>query len=87
VNSRLSDIRRSLRIDLAGHNAALLLGPRKVGKTTLLRQQFPEARYDLLDSDLRTRLLLRRRAPRSTAVMRVGCVRSQRINACAARWS
>ncbi len=53
-------IERLLSIDLAEHNAAFLWGPRKVGKTTLLRQQFPHAlRYDLLDSDLRTRLLLR----------------------------
>jgi predicted AAA+ superfamily ATPase len=62
VTSRSGEIRRILRIDLAGHNAAFLWGPRKVGKTTLLRQQFPDAkRYDLLDSELRTRLLLRPR--------------------------
>ncbi len=60
MRERLSELRRILQIDLAGHNAAFLWGPRKVGKTTLLRQQFPEARrYDLLDSELRTRLLLR----------------------------
>ena len=58
--SRSDELRRILRIDLAAHNAAFLWGPRKVGKTTLLRQQFPDAqRYDLLDSELRTRLLLR----------------------------
>lgn len=60
MTSRSDELRRILRIDLAGHNAAFLWGPRKVGKTTLLRQQFPHAeRYDLLDSELRTRLLLR----------------------------
>jgi len=60
VYSRTSEYRRTLRIHLAGHNAAFLWGPRQVGKTTLLRQQFPRAtRYDLLDSDVRTRLLLR----------------------------
>ncbi len=60
MTSRSDGLRRILRIDLAGHNAAFLWGPRKVGKTTLLRQQFPDAqRYDLLDSELRTRLLLR----------------------------
>lgn len=60
MTSRPGEIRRSLRIDLTGHNAAFLWGPRKVGKTTLLRQQFPDAkRYDLLDAELRTRLLLR----------------------------
>ena len=60
MTSRSAKLHRILRIDLAGHNAAFLWGPRKVGKTTLLRQQFPGAqRYDLLDSELRTRLLLR----------------------------
>jgi predicted AAA+ superfamily ATPase len=44
---------------LADHNAAFLWGPRKTGKTTLLRQQFPEAKYyDLLDTALKTRLLI-----------------------------
>ena len=58
--SRSDPLRRILRIDLGRHNAAFLWGPRKVGKTTLLRRQFPHAmRYDLLDSALRTRLLLR----------------------------
>ena len=34
-------------------------GPRKVGKTTLLHQQFPDAKYyDLLDSKLKTKLSL-----------------------------
>jgi predicted AAA+ superfamily ATPase len=60
VRSRLSTIRRTATLDLGEHNAAFLWGPRKVGKTTLLRQRFPRASwYDLLDSDLRTRLLLR----------------------------
>ncbi len=39
--------------------AAFLWGPRKTGKTTLLRQQFPDAAwYDLLKTDLKTKLLL-----------------------------
>ncbi len=60
MTSRLSDLRRTLEIDLAGAKAAFLWGPRKVGKSTLLRQRFPKARtYDLLDSEQRTRLLLR----------------------------
>jgi len=60
VNSRLSSIKRLLKIDLEDHNAAFLWGPRKVGKTTLLRQQFPRATtFDLLDSTLRTELTLR----------------------------
>jgi len=42
------------------HPAAFLWGPRKVGKSTLLRQQFPDAVfYDLLDTDLRLRLQIR----------------------------
>jgi hypothetical protein len=58
--SVLSRIQRSLKVDLKEHNAAFLWGPRKVGKTTLLHQQFPRAKfYDLLDSALRTALLVR----------------------------
>lgn len=50
---------RTLHIDLNGNNAAFLWGPRKVGKTTLLHQQFPGATYyDLLDTDLKTSLLV-----------------------------
>ena len=59
MNSLLSEYPRTLKIDLEGNNAAFLWGPRKVGKTTLLRQQFPNAKYyDLLNTDLKTRLLL-----------------------------
>lgn len=58
--SRLSSYQRLLTIDLEDHPAAFLWGPRKVGKTTLLRQQFPSATfYDLLNTDLKTELLLR----------------------------
>ena len=47
--------RRRLRIDLPKGQSAFLWGPRKVGKSTLLRSQFPRAaRFDLLD----TRLML-----------------------------
>ena len=46
---------RLLDIDLPERQSAFLWGPRKVGKSTLLRQRFPQAaRFDLLD----TRLLL-----------------------------
>jgi predicted AAA+ superfamily ATPase len=56
---RLSEYNRTLHIDLRHHNVAFLWGPRKVGKTTLLKQQFPQAHYiDLLRSDLKTSLLL-----------------------------
>ncbi|MBI5528450.1 MAG: ATP-binding protein [Deltaproteobacteria bacterium] len=48
---------RTLKIDLRDHNAAFLWGPRKTGKTTLLRRQFPDAVfYDLLERGLKTRL-------------------------------
>jgi predicted AAA+ superfamily ATPase len=57
--SRLS-IKRQLRIELRDAQAAFLWGPRKVGKSTFLRQRFPAAmQLDLLDSDLRTRLTIR----------------------------
>lgn len=50
---------RILHIDLKDHPAAFLWGPRKTGKTTLLHQQFREAKfYDLLNSELRTQLTL-----------------------------
>jgi predicted AAA+ superfamily ATPase len=57
---QLSEYPRILRLDLRHHNAAFLWGPRKVGKTTLLKRQFADARYfDLLQTDLKTSLLLR----------------------------
>jgi predicted AAA+ superfamily ATPase len=60
VTSRLSVYQRLLQIDLGDHNVAFLWGPRKVGKTTLLRQQFPHAKfYDLLNTELKTQFLLR----------------------------
>ena len=46
---------RTLRVDLPAGQSAFLWGPRKTGKSTLLRRLFPRsARFDLLD----TRLLL-----------------------------
>lgn len=60
MNSTLSRYPRILEIDLKGNNAAFLWGPRKVGKTTLLHQKFPNAKYyDLLDTELKTSLLLK----------------------------
>lgn len=59
MNSTLSMFKRTLELDLNGNNAAFLWGPRKVGKTTLLHQKFPNAKYyDLLNTELKTRLLL-----------------------------
>lgn len=56
----LSRYKRSLEIQLDGNNAAFLWGPRKVGKTTLLHQKFPYAKfYDLLNTELKTQLSLR----------------------------
>ena len=47
--------KRTLSLDLPQGQSAFLWGPRKTGKSTLLRQRFPDAaRFDLLD----TRLLL-----------------------------
>ncbi len=38
--------------DMVKHKSILLLGPRQTGKSTLLKNQFPEARYiDLLEAD------------------------------------
>ncbi len=50
-NNRL--IKRIQRIDLPSNRSAFLWGPRKTGKTTLLKQQFSKAFFiDLLDYDL-----------------------------------
>ena len=55
VFSDLAMYVRTLRIDLPQGRSAFLWGPRKTGKSTLLRSRFPRAaRFDLLD----TRLLL-----------------------------
>jgi predicted AAA+ superfamily ATPase len=46
-------IKRIQKIDLPPDRSAFLWGPRKTGKTTLLRQQFPDSCWiDLLDFDL-----------------------------------
>ncbi len=46
-------IDRILKVKLPENRSAFLWGPRKSGKTTLLRQQFPDAFWiDLLDYDL-----------------------------------
>ena len=46
-------IKRIQKIDLPQNRSAFLWGPRKTGKTTLLRQQFSDAYWiDLLDYDL-----------------------------------
>lgn len=51
--SRETLISRIQKIDLPSDRSAFLWGPRKTGKTTLLRQQFPTACWiDLLDYDL-----------------------------------
>ncbi len=49
----MDTIPRSLKIDLPAGRSAFLWGPRQTGKTTLLRQQFPQSLwYDLLRTDL-----------------------------------
>lgn len=46
-------IRRALRISLPARQSAFLWGPRKTGKTTLLKQTFPDSLYfNFLDTDL-----------------------------------
>ncbi len=49
----MSFINRILKIDLPSRQSAFLWGPRKTGKSTFLKKQFPDSvRYDLLDTDL-----------------------------------
>jgi predicted AAA+ superfamily ATPase len=56
MTSRLSSFLRTLKIVFDEEQAILLLGPRKVGKTTFLSKSFPRAIYfDLLKSDVRAR--------------------------------
>jgi len=44
---------RSLTLDLPQGQSAFLWGPRKTGKTTLLRQRYPQSIvYDFLKTDL-----------------------------------
>lgn len=51
---------RTLEIDLPPGQSAFLWGPRKTGKSTLLRQKFPGAPfYDMLDSEVRRALIAR----------------------------
>lgn len=55
----LSSIQRLCPLDFEESQALVIFGPRKTGKTTLLAQKFPQAmRYDLLMSDVRTKLTL-----------------------------
>jgi predicted AAA+ superfamily ATPase len=49
----MESLPRTLAIDLPEGQSAFLWGPRQTGKTTLLRQQFPDSLwYDLLRTDL-----------------------------------
>jgi uncharacterized protein len=62
---RISALKRLLHIDipqdpLKGSGAAFLWGPRETGKSTWLKQEFPDALYyDLLKSELLTELTLK----------------------------
>jgi predicted AAA+ superfamily ATPase len=59
---RIVNFQRDLKLawtpnPVTGSGAAFLWGPRQTGKTTLLHQQFPDARfYDLLDTGLAAEL-------------------------------
>ena len=49
----MQSIDRILSIELPDHQSAFLWGPRKTGKSTLLRARFPQSlRFDLLQSEL-----------------------------------
>lgn len=49
----MSFINRILEINLPSRQSAFLWGPRKTGKSTYLKKQFPDSvRYDFLDTDL-----------------------------------
>lgn len=58
MNSLKETLNRILTIDLPKGQSAFLWGPRKAGKTSFLRQHFPQAIvYDLLKTDVYHRLL------------------------------
>ena len=58
MNSEIVKIKRRLNINLPARQSAFLWGARKTGKSTYLREQFPQAiYYDLLQSDLYLRLV------------------------------
>jgi uncharacterized protein len=67
MNPRLSKFKRSMELTshknpLSGSSAAFLWGARQTGKTTLLHDRFPDARfYDLLDTALTAELSVRPR--------------------------
>ena len=49
----MENIQRYLKVDLPPKQSAFLWGPRKTGKTTFLRKNFPESiSYNFLDTDL-----------------------------------
>jgi predicted AAA+ superfamily ATPase len=65
VMQRIRKFKRELKLawvpnPVNGSAAAFLWGPRQTGKTTLLHQQLPDARfYDLLDTGLAAELSAR----------------------------
>jgi uncharacterized protein len=67
VSTRKSEFNRIIEIisvpnPITGSSASFLWGPRQTGKTTLLRQRFPEAlRYDFLDTEISAELSVRPR--------------------------
>lgn len=58
MNSDIVNFKRLLKIKLPKKQSAFLWGPRKTGKTTLLKSSFPDSiSYDLLKSDLYLKLV------------------------------
>lgn len=56
----MKHISRRLKLDLPAFQSAFLWGPRQTGKSTLLKQQFPDSVYlDLLNSSISMELLHR----------------------------
>jgi predicted AAA+ superfamily ATPase len=70
MSRKIHKFKRDLKIHwvenpVSGSGAAFLWGPRQIGKTTLLHEQLPGARfYDLLDTELRAELAIRPRSLR-----------------------
>ena len=70
MSQRYSSLKRDIELSwtpnpLTGSGALFLWGPRQTGKTTLLRERYPDARgYDLLDTELSAELSVRPRVLR-----------------------
>ena len=76
----MTDIKRYLTLDLPKGQSAFLWGPRKAGKSTYLKQHYPDSLYyDLLDSSVYLKLLEAPYAIRQEIALLPEDIRSQPV--------